>query len=62
MNASTRSPLLAMSKSAPAKAPESKSAPSPAAHVREKNIELALSSIAKEFGEGSIMRLGTNAR
>src|SRR5450432_3585915 len=34
----------------------------PGAHVREKNIELALSSIAKEFGEGSIMRLGTNAK
>jgi recombination protein RecA len=51
-----------MSKAATAKAPETKPAPSPAAHVREKNIELALSSIAKEFGEGSIMRLGTNAK
>jgi recombination protein RecA len=30
--------------------------------VREKNIELALSAISKEFGEGSIMRLGTNAK
>jgi recombination protein RecA len=28
---------------------------------REKNIELALSSITKQFGEGSIMRLGSNA-
>ena len=51
-----------MSKAAPAKAPETKPASSPAAHVREKNIELALSSISKEFGEGSIMRLGTNAK
>ncbi len=33
-----------------------------AAHVREKNIELALSSITKQFGEGSIMRLGSNAK
>ena len=32
------------------------------AHVREKNIELALSAITKEFGEGSIMRLGSNAK
>jgi recombination protein RecA len=51
-----------MSKAAPAKASETKPAPSPAAHVREKNIELALSAISKEFGEGSIMRLGTNAK
>jgi recombination protein RecA len=51
-----------MSKAAPAKASETKPASSPAAHVREKNIELALSSIAKEFGEGSIMRLGSNAK
>src|SRR5476651_98753 len=47
-----------MSKSAPAK-----TAAAPAAvHVREKNIDLALSSITKQFGEGSIMRLGTNAK
>jgi recombination protein RecA len=51
-----------MSKAAPVKAQESKAASSPAAHVREKNIELALSAISKEFGEGSIMRLGTNAK
>ena len=44
-----------MSKSAPTK---TASVAAPAAHVREKNIELALSSITKEFGEGSIMRLG----
>ena len=30
--------------------------------ARDKNIELALSSITKQFGEGSIMRLGSNAR
>jgi len=29
--------------------------------AREKNIELAVSSITKQFGEGSIMRLGSNA-
>src|SRR4051812_45754760 len=28
-----------------------------ATHARDKNIELALSSITKQFGEGSIMRL-----
>ena len=31
-------------------------------HTRDKNIELALSSITKQFGEGSIMRLGSNAK
>ncbi|PTY05239.1 recombinase RecA [Opitutaceae bacterium EW11] len=45
-----------MSKAAPAKtataAPAVKEAP------RDKNIDLALSSITKQFGEGSIMRLG----
>jgi len=51
-----------MSKAAPAKATETKAAAAPAAHVRDKNIELALSSISKEFGEGSIMRLGSNAK
>jgi recombination protein RecA len=59
MNASTRAPFQAMSKATPAKA----ATPVPAvAHVREKNIELALSSITKEFGEGSIMRLGSNQK
>ncbi len=48
-----------MSKAAPAKT----AAPAPAvSHVREKNIELALSSITKQFGDGSIMRLGSNTR
>ncbi|HXA14687.1 MAG TPA: recombinase RecA [Opitutaceae bacterium] len=38
-------------------------APAPVAHTaREKNIDLALSSITKQFGEGSIMRLGSNAK
>ncbi len=46
-----------MSKAAPAKT----AAPA-VSHVREKNIELALSSITKQFGDGSIMRLGSNTR
>jgi len=47
-----------MSKAAP-----TKTAAAPAvSHVREKNIELALSSITKQFGDGSIMRLGSNTR
>jgi recombination protein RecA len=51
-----------MSKAAPTKASEPKTPAAPAAHAREKNIELALSSITKQFGEGSIMRLGSNAK
>ena len=51
-----------MSKAAPSKASEAKTPAAPAAHAREKNIELALSSITKQFGEGSIMRLGSNAK
>src|ERR1019366_2857079 len=39
--------------------PVKPAAPSPATHVREKNVELALSAITKQFGEGSIMRLGS---
>jgi len=46
-----------MSKAAPAKVVST--APAAATHVREKNIELAVSSITKQFGEGSIMRLGS---
>src|SRR4026209_2566106 len=49
-----------MSKAAPAKV--APAAPSVAAHARDKNIELALSSITKQCGEGSIMRLGSNAK
>ncbi len=48
-----------MSKAAPAKAAAS---PAPVSHVREKNIELALSAITKQFGDGSIMRLGSNQK
>lgn len=33
-----------------------------ASAAREKNIDLALSSITKQFGEGSIMRLGSNTK
>jgi len=47
-----------MSKVAPAKTTAAV-APAPA---RDKNIELALSSITKQFGEGSIMRLGSNTK
>ena len=46
------------SKSESRVAPSEKSA-NPA---REKNIELAVSSITKQFGEGSIMRLGSNTK
>ena len=46
-----------MSKAAPAKP-----AASAATNARDKNIELALSSITKQFGEGSIMRLGAAAK
>eukprot|EP01031_Cornospumella_fuschlensis_P017616 gene17616-biopygen14861 len=49
-----------MSKAAPAKT--ASTAVAPVAHAREKNIELALSSITKQFGDGSIMRLGSNAK
>ena len=50
-----------MSKAAPA--PAKTAAPAAAAlatatAAKEKNIELAVSSITKQFGEGSIMRLG----
>ena len=49
-----------MSKAAPAKT--AATAMAPVAHAREKNIELALSSITKQFGDGSIMRLGSNTK
>jgi recombination protein RecA len=55
-----------MSKAAPAARPanDNKPAISPAAvnAARDKNIELAVSSITKQFGEGSIMRLGSNTK
>ena len=48
-----------MSKAAPAPAKTAASSALAAANVaRDKNIELAVSSITKQFGEGSIMRLG----
>jgi recombination protein RecA len=46
-----------MSKAAPAKAAAA-AAPAVRDNARDKNIELALSSITKQFGDGSIMRLG----
>ncbi len=40
-----------------------KAAPAPAANsAKEKNLDLAVSSITKQFGEGSIMRLGSATR
>jgi recombination protein RecA len=60
-----------MSKSAPAPAKSdhrsangsaSNAALAAVSAARDKNIELALSSITKQFGEGSIMRLGSNAK
>jgi recombination protein RecA len=51
-----------MSKADKSPKAESKSAVVPANAAREKNIELAVSSITKQFGEGSIMRLGANAK
>ena len=50
-----------MSKAAPAK-PASAAAVVPASTARDKNIDLAVSSITKQFGEGSIMRLGDSQR
>src|SRR5215475_431079 len=52
-----------MSKAAPAKTEAKPSAAVATANAaRDKNIELAVSSITKTFGEGSIMRLGSNAK
>lgn len=53
-----------MSKADKSKSAESRLAPAEksANAAREKNIDLALSSITKQFGEGSIMRLGSNAK
>ena len=48
-----------MSKAAPAKTASASLAVSPDVAAR-KNVELALSAITKQFGEGSIMRLGDN--
>ena len=53
-----------MSKADKAKSTDSRIAPAEKSGgvAREKNIELAVSSITKQFGEGSIMRLGSNTR
>ena len=49
-----------MSKAAPAKTSSSSPAVlAPDANTR-KNVDLAVSAITKQFGEGSIMRLGDN--
>ncbi len=45
-----------------ASAPAKSAALTPATHARDKNIDLALSAITKQFGEGSIMRLGSNQK
>jgi recombination protein RecA len=34
--------------------------PNPAYAARKKNLDLALQQIAKDYGEGAIMRLGDN--
>lgn len=38
-----------------------KTNPLPSTDDRQKNVELAISAITKQFGEGSIMRLGSNS-
>jgi len=60
VTAFTHSSLFPMSKADKVAKAETK--PVPANAAREKNIELAVSSITKQFGEGSIMRLGDNAK
>jgi recombination protein RecA len=49
-----------MSKAAPAKT--NSAAPVVVAPARDKNLDLAVSAITKQFGEGSIMRLGSAAK
>jgi recombination protein RecA len=44
------------------KSTKAEAKPAAAIVAREKNIDLALSSITKQFGEGSIMRLGANTK
>jgi protein RecA len=48
-----------MSKAAPAKTSAAAVVPAPS---RDKNIDLAVSAITKQFGEGSIMRLGSSTK
>ena len=51
-------------KAAPAAAPVAPAAAGvvPVPAESRKNVELAISSITKQFGEGSIMRLGENTK
>jgi recombination protein RecA len=55
-----------MSKAAPVKSPAAPAPSGPAERAndpaRAKNIDLAVSAITKQFGEGSIMRLGSATR
>jgi recombination protein RecA len=53
-----------MSKADKSKSSDARVAPAEknANPARDKNIDLALSSITKQFGEGSIMRLGSNTK
>ena len=53
-----------MSKAEKSKSSESRvaTAEKTSSVAREKNIDLAVSSITKQFGEGSIMRLGSNTK
>ena len=53
-----------MSKTITTKAidPKTGSTSAPATQARDKNIDLAVSVITKQFGEGSIMRLGSNTK
>ncbi|MFI5356439.1 MAG: recombinase RecA [Opitutales bacterium] len=48
-----------MSKAAPAKTTSATTSTTLSGTGRDKNIDLALSAITKQFGEGSIMRLGS---
>jgi len=52
-----------MSKATPAKTPAAPARPDSAPETaRAKNIELAVSAITKQFGDGAIMRLGSASR
>lgn len=39
-----------------------KTTPLPSSENKEKNVEMAISAITKQFGEGSIMRLGSGSQ
>ena len=59
---SKAAPAPSKSEAKPANGSSNHAALAAANAARDKNIELALSSITKQFGEGSIMRLGSNAK